>query len=136
MSIFGTAISLQYGKCSKISNPFSFCSQLKYSKTCLKRPLKKNTKIGFQDSLSLNTGQKYCKMLQGEHSAILSTFTKVPLVINILVLSIFEWPLKTGFTVFVFRAEINKMIVRKANREDTVQGLSCLSRPFWQGMCS
>ena len=35
-----------------------------------------------------------------EHSAILSTFIKVPLhVINILVLSIFEWPLKTVFTV-------------------------------------
>ena len=29
------------------------------SKTCLKRPLKK-TKIGFQDRLSLNAGQKYC----------------------------------------------------------------------------
>ena len=31
-----------------------------YSKTCLKRPLKKNTKISFQDWLSLNAGQKYC----------------------------------------------------------------------------
>ena len=37
-------------------------------------------------------------MLQGEHSAIISTFIKVPFVINNLVLSIFEWPLKTGFT--------------------------------------
>ena len=44
-------------------------------------------------------GQKYCRMLQGEHSAILLTFIKLPLVINIFVLSIFEWPLKTGFTV-------------------------------------
>ena len=42
-----------------------------YSKTCLKRPLKKKTKMGFQDRLSLNAGQKYCRMLQGEHSAIL-----------------------------------------------------------------
>ena len=33
------------------------------SKPCLKRPLKKNTKIGFQVRLSLNAGQKYCKML-------------------------------------------------------------------------
>ena len=31
-------------------------------------------------------------MLQGEHSAILSTFVKLPFVINIFVLSIFEWP--------------------------------------------
>ena len=35
-----------------------------YSKTGLKRPLKKKTKIGFQDRLSLNAGQKYCRMLQ------------------------------------------------------------------------
>ena len=35
-----------------------------YSKTCLKRPLKKKTKIGFKDRLSLNAGQKYYRMLQ------------------------------------------------------------------------
>ena len=40
-------------------------------------------------------------MLQGEHSAILSTFIKLPFVIKIFVLSIFEWPLYTGFTVEV-----------------------------------
>ena len=45
------------------------------------------------------TSQKHCRMLQGEHSAILSTFIKLPFVIKIFVLSIFEWPLKTGFTV-------------------------------------
>ena len=38
-------------------------------------------------------------MLQGEHSAILSTFIKLPFVIKIFVLSISEWPLYTGFTV-------------------------------------
>ena len=38
-------------------------------------------------------------MLQGEHSAILSTFIKLPVVIKIYVLSIFEWPFNTGFTV-------------------------------------
>ena len=80
-------------------------NQIQYSKTCLKRPLKKKTKIGFQDRLSLNAGQKYCRMLQGEHSAILSTFIKLPFVIKINVLSIFEWPLKTGFTVFLFLKE-------------------------------
>ena len=43
------------------------------------------------------------KVLQNaprEHSAIRSTFIKLPFVIEIFVLSIFEWPLKTGFTVF------------------------------------
>ena len=38
-------------------------------------------------------------MLQGEHSAILSTFIKLPFVIKIFVLSIFELPFYTGFTV-------------------------------------
>ena len=38
--------------------------------------------IGFQDQLSLNTA---------------STFIKLPFVIKIIVLSIFEWPFKTGF---------------------------------------
>ena len=36
-----------------------------------------------------------------EHSAILSTFIKLPFAIKPFVLSIFEWPLKTGFTVYV-----------------------------------
>ena len=35
-----------------------------YSKTYVKRPLSKRQKIGFQDRLSLNAGQKYCRMLQ------------------------------------------------------------------------
>ena len=62
--------------------------------TIFKRP-----KIDFQDQLSLNAGQKYCRMHQGEHSAILSTFIKLPLVTKIIVLSIFEWLFYTGFTV-------------------------------------
>ena len=53
---------------------------------------------GFQDQLSINAGQKYCRMLQGEHSAILSTFIKPPFVIKIFVLSIFERRFYTGFT--------------------------------------
>ena len=70
-----------------------------YSNTCIKRPLLKRPKKGFQDQLLLNAGQKYCRMLQGEHSAILLTFIKLPFVIKIFDLSIFEWPFYTGFTV-------------------------------------
>ena len=40
-------------------------------------------------------------MLQGQHSAILSTYIKVPFVIKIVFLSIFEGLPKTGFTVIV-----------------------------------
>ena len=53
----------------------------------------------WRSTVSLNAGQKYCRMLQGEHSAILSTFIKLPFVLKIFVLSIFEWPFYTGFTV-------------------------------------
>ena len=40
-------------------------------------------------------------MLQGEHSAILSTFIKLPFVIKIFVLSIFEWPFYIGLLYFI-----------------------------------
>ena len=69
---------------------------------CVKRLLTKGSKIGFQDRLSLNAGQKYCRMLRGEHSAILSTFIKLPFVIKIWVLFIFDWPFYTGFTVYSY----------------------------------
>ena len=74
--------------------------RFKNSKTCVKQPLSKRPKIDFQDQLSLNAGRKYCRMLQGEHSAILLTFIMLPFVIKIFVLSIFEWPFYTGFTVY------------------------------------
>ena len=45
---------------------------------------KRRPKIGFQDGSSLNSDQKYCRMLL--------TFIKLPFVIKIFVLSIFEWP--------------------------------------------
>ena len=75
-----------------------------YSKICVKRPVSKRSKIGSQDQLSLNAGQKYCRMLpcrmlQREHSAILSDLIKLPFVIRTFVLSIFEWPFYTGFSI-------------------------------------
>ena len=70
-----------------------------YSKTCVKQPLSKRQKIGFQDQLLLNAGQKYCRILPLEHFAKLLTFIKLPFVIKIFVLSIFEWPFYTDFTV-------------------------------------
>ena len=68
-----------------------------YSKTCVKQPLSKKKKIGFQDQLLLNAGQKYCRM---EHSAILLTFIKLLFSIKTFVLSTFKWMFYTGFTVF------------------------------------
>ena len=74
-----------------------------HSKTCVNRLLSKRPQIGLHDQLSFNAGQKYCRMLQGEYSAILSTFIKLPFVIKIVVLSIFGWPFYTGFSVYHMR---------------------------------
>ena len=71
------------------------------SKTCLKLPLLKRSKMGFQDQLLLDAGRKYCRMLQAEHSAILLSCIELPHCFKTFVLSFFEWPLKTGFTVFI-----------------------------------
>ena len=60
---------------------------------------KEDQKLAFKTRLLLNAGQNYCRMFQGEHSAILSTFIKLLFVCKIFVLSIFEWLLKTVFTV-------------------------------------
>ena len=73
---------------SKISRR-SMLYILVYSKTCLKQPLKKKSKMVFKTNYHLM------------HSAILSTFIKPPFAIKIFVLSIFEWLLKTGFGKFV-----------------------------------
>ena len=37
-----------------------------------------------------------------EHSALLLTFIKLPFVIKIFVLSIFEWSFYTGFILLIF----------------------------------
>ena len=61
---------------------FWFYTKYRYTttiKSVLSGHSKRRPKIGFQDRLSLNAGQKCCRMLQGEHSAILSTFIKLPL---------------------------------------------------------
>ena len=77
------------------------CASTYYSKASVKRPISKRPKIGFQDQSSLNAGQKYRRMLQGEHSAILSTFIKLRFVFEFFVLSIFEWLFYIDFTVTV-----------------------------------
>ena len=67
--------------------------------TCLKRPLTEEGKIGFADYY-------YClmqvKSIAECHGAFYSTLTciKLPFGCKTFVLSIFEWPLKTGFAVF------------------------------------
>ena len=50
---------------------------------------KRTPKSVFQYQLSLNAGQKYCRMLKVEHSAIFSTSIKLPFSIKFVVLSFF-----------------------------------------------
>ena len=97
-----------------------------YSKTCVKWPLSKRPKNGFQDRLSLNAGQKYCKMLQREHSAILSTFIKLPVGINTFVLFIFEWQFYTGFTVNSKQLQLSN----KSRRKSLIISLSLHHSPI------
>ena len=59
----------------------------------------KKTKNWLSRPIMLNAGQKYCRILQVEHSAILSTFIKLPFIIKLFVLSIFELLFSSGFTV-------------------------------------
>ena len=86
-------------ECASLNIGYLAHLSYRYSKICLSGHSKLTPKIGFQYQLSLNAGQKYCRMLQVEHSAILSTFIKLPFSIKAFVLSIFKWRLKTGFTI-------------------------------------
>ena len=79
-----------------------------YSNPCVKWPFSKRPKIVFQEQLSLNAGQNYCRMLQGEHFAILSTFIELPFVIKIFVFCIFERQFYTGFTVIQIDTNLDK----------------------------
>ena len=59
----------------------------------------KKTENWFLRPIIAKCRSKYCRMLQGEHSAILLTCIKLPFVIKTFVLSIFEWSVYTRFTV-------------------------------------
>ena len=75
----------------------------KYSKICLKRPLKK-IKNWVLRPIIAKCRSKVLQNTPKEHSAILLTFIKLPFVFKTFVLSIFERPLKIGFTVSMFLA--------------------------------
>ena len=69
----------------------------KYSKTCLKRALKKKIKNWFSRPIIAKCRSKVLQNAPKEHSAILLTLIQLPFVFKTFALSIFEWPLKTGF---------------------------------------
>ena len=73
------------------------CGVSIYSKTCVNGHS--------QTPFFAYAGQKCCKILQGEYSAILLTLIKLLFVVMIFVLTIYEWPFYTGFTVFAFKVK-------------------------------
>ena len=101
---------------SLMSEPVSFSSpslivkscikNTSYSKTCLKRLLKRRLKIGFQDRLAIIAGQKYCRMLQGEHSAILLTCIKWLSVFKTFVLSFLSGRLRQVLQYFKYGIDL------------------------------
>ena len=65
-------------------------TQYTYHKTCLQRHLKKKIKIGFEDPLSLNAGQKYCRMLKKSILQYFRPSLSNNFLVKTFVLSIFE----------------------------------------------
>ena len=63
-----------------------------YSKTCLKRPLKKYLKLGFKTDYCLMQVKRIAECSLGPSLELL-------FVVKTFVLSVFKWPLKTGDTV-------------------------------------
>ena len=70
-----------------------------YSKKPVLSGHSKRTKLVFKTDYRLMQA-KVLQNAPSEHSAILLTFIKLPFVYKTYVWSIFEWLLKTGFTVY------------------------------------
>ena len=81
------------------------------------------TENGFQDQLSLNAGQK--------HSSILSTSVKLPFVIKIFVLSIFQRLFYTDFIVLKRTISMRQNVLKLVDKKffSFTLNLFCLSGP-------
>ena len=93
--------------CSNTMGCYLLTHITNYSKTCVKRPLLKIQKIGFQDQLMLVKSIAKCSK-----GGILQYF-RPSLVIEIFVLSIFDWPFYTGFLICIAHPPVK--VVRWTN---------------------
>ena len=64
-----------------------------------------------------------------EHSAVLLTCIKIPNGFQTFVLSIFEWPLKTGFTVFSYPSVLT--FVLNAQKNGLIEMAYMIARPLF-----
>ena len=78
---------------------------------------KRTPKYGFQYQLSLNAGRKHCRMLQGEHSAILSTFISL------------HFPLRPLFCLFL-SGQLRQVLLY-LNLKTLFRVLGISSTVFW-----
>ena len=81
------------------------------------------------------------RIAEGEHSAILSTFIKLPFVIKIFVLSIFKWPFNTVFAVICFMSPHNLLVISVFKLEPILVKIYLLTvfvvkMPFTYHVCS
>ena len=76
--------------------------------------LKTDNRLMFVKSIAECSGCSFCNnnALVEEHPAILSTSTKRPPIFKTFVLYIFEWPLKTGFTVMTLKKESELCVLK------------------------
>ena len=99
----------------------------KYCKTCVKQPLKKKTKNWLSRQITALCRSKVLQNAPREHSAILSNFIKLPFVFKACVLSIFERPLQTGFTVqSFFKTLMIYRVIQLKNKLCSIQPTSSL----------
>ena len=70
----------------------------------------------FKTDYGLMQVKSIAECSKGRYSAILSTFIKLPFVIKIFVLSIFEWLLMAGFTV----TSLAIILYQKADKKNLI----------------
>ena len=63
-----------------------------------------------------------------QHSAILSTFIKLPFVIKIFALSIFEWPFYTDFTTYTVKSGLDEDSCKYVSFYDRLDSNTCMHK--------
>ena len=91
---------------------------------CTEKPvlsghLKRRPKIVFKTDYHLMQVKSIAEC--SKHSAILLTFINLPFGIKIFVLSIFEWPLNRGFTVYCINVSA-RVIIKKFQKGPHLKG--------------
>ena len=96
---------------------------------------KRRPKMVFKANYCLMQVKSIAECSKGEHSAIFWTFIELPFVIKIFVLSIIEWPLKTGFTVFSLFKHQSFDLHHSKREYSIVLSFTCFRQMCFGQMC-